>query len=343
MKTVAVAMAGALCAFAAVRVNAGFKYDPKAKTGPGQYARQGGDSQGSGTMEQVPVTGVDSRYVTCDYMRELDSVIGKPAQTLLGDNGKHHQLQVYDKKTGRPIGGYGKTTSLVLPSFAKTGIIGATEGRLYGQGTMLMENPAEDPRYDPVPKWCVESEGVSVPSPGYYQVLASDCKGYASEVKADLLENHNGEEQTQVPEFAIRRSRSNKDPDGEFQKEAIVDAIKGCRDGATIGIVKGAVAGGMTGGVPGAAAGAASGAAIGCARGATVGISKSVVKRMATEYKKNHIVPSTQSRRKTDEELITEALGEDGAGADLAVALLGDDDAKVKEAQRKFDASLKNR
>jgi len=41
-----------------------------------------------------------------------------------------------------------------------------------------------------------------------------------------------------------------------------------------------------------------------------------------------------------DTSKIDDSLKEDGVGADLAIALLGDDEAKVKEAQRKFDESL---
>ena len=77
------------------------------------------------------------------------------------------------------------------------------------------------------------------------------------------------------------------DERGGVEKETMIDALKGCRDGATIGIVsgsfKGGVVGGVAGGLPGAAAGAAmgaaSGAAEGCVNGMITGVAKGAVVR----------------------------------------------------------------
>ena len=72
-----------------------------------------------------------------------------------------------------------------------------------------------------------------------------------------------------------------------IEKAIMVDALKGCRDGATIGIVsgslRGGIAGGAAGGLPGAvagaSAGAASGAAAGCVKGMITGVAKGAAVR----------------------------------------------------------------
>ena len=128
-----------------------------------------------------------AKYITCAYVREIKT-LGKTAHVVAGDKGLHYQLIIFDKDTGKPIASYGKTTWKETP--------------VIGQGTMLVEKPNVKDGYNPIPKWCIESEKISVLSPEGYVIGMKDCREYAERIKDDLIKNHGGKE-IDIPAFAL--------------------------------------------------------------------------------------------------------------------------------------------
>ncbi len=150
--------------------------------------------------------GKEALYVTCAYAREL-KFGGKFIHAILGEKGMHYQVSIYNKKTGKLIASYGKTTTSIIPWYAKgamtmvTGPIGALEGVTHGQGVIMLEKPSTQEGYNPIPKWCVESDSISIPSIKGYIATQKDCREYSNRIKEDLLANHGGRE-ISTPKFA---------------------------------------------------------------------------------------------------------------------------------------------
>lgn len=127
------------------------------------------------------------KYITCAYVREI-KFAGKAAHAVLNDKGLHYQLVIYNKNTGKIISSYGKTTWNETP--------------IVGQGIMLMEKPSTEEGYNPIPKWCVESDSISVLAPKGYVMGEKDCREYVDRIKDDLIKNHGGKE-ISTPAFAL--------------------------------------------------------------------------------------------------------------------------------------------
>jgi len=165
----------------------------------GHVVDENGNAIGRVTSENTVVPCKrEVMYITCAYTREIDW-LGKATHTILGDEGLHYQLIVYDKNAKKAIGAYGKTQKVdsgSIVTFFKYGKISQSE--------MEFEFPNVEKGYNPIPKWCIESDSVSVPSLGPFWSFKDDkdCRDYSNRVKTDLCQNHGGKE-VNAPEFAL--------------------------------------------------------------------------------------------------------------------------------------------